>query len=66
MKIDIAKKDLWTIRSAINSDIYQKEHCADPSVWGDAPKVLRKLNRKLNMAMKRTCGHDCGGNTYYT
>lgn len=66
MKIDINKDDLWIIRDAINDVIYRRENCPHPPAWGNTTLILRKLNRKLNRALKKVYSHDCNGESYFT
>ncbi len=66
MTIDIAKGELQTIRDVVHVAIYRMEHAPCPSASGDSPTIMRKLNRKLNRALKAAYGHDCCGDRYYT
>ena len=67
MKIDIAQGDLQIIRDHVNARIETIES-REPSFkyYRDDIKVLRKLIRKLNAALKKVHGHDCGGDRYST
>ena len=35
------------------------EGCPNPSAYDRLPQVGRKLNRKINKALKKCYGHDC-------
>ena len=65
MKIDIATGELQAVRGVVNDAIYRLEHAPHPEV-GSRSAILRKLNRKLNRALKAAFGHDCCGDRYYT
>lgn len=64
MKIDIAKEDLWWIRNVVSNAIYQMENCPNPAAHSRAPQICRKLNRKLNRAIKKAYGHDMMASNY--
>ena len=66
MKIDIAKDELQVIRDVVDNSIYLREHVPFPGVYGNTAQILRKLNRKLNKALKQAYGHDCDGSHYRT
>ena len=59
MKLDISKGDLWYIRYMINMAVHDMETCPNPAAYDGMPQVGRKLNRKLNKALKKCYGHDC-------
>lgn len=59
MKIDIAKKDLWCVRYIVHMMVRNMEGCPNPSAYDRLPQVGRKLNRKINKALKKCYGHDC-------
>lgn len=56
MKIDIAKEDLWWIRNTLSEAIWRMENCPNPSAHSKAPIICRKINRKLNSALKKAYG----------
>ena len=56
MKIDIAKEDLWWIRNTLSEAVWQMENCPNPAAYSKGPAVCRKMNRKLNAALKKAYG----------
>lgn len=64
MKIDIAKEDLWWLRDILSKAIDDMEMCPNPSAYGKSPSIARKINRKLNVAIKKAFGHDMHAEWY--
>lgn len=74
MKIDIAKADLQIIRDHVRWRILHSVELRDrwqergsisvAGFFGNDVAVLKKLNRKINAALKQVHGHDCNGGDY--
>ena len=59
MKIDIAKKDLLSLRDVLTRAVRSMEALPNPSSTADMIPVARKVNRKLKRAITKVYGHDC-------
>lgn len=63
MKIEIAKKDIWWIRHILDYAVQSMESQPNPSAFSRCPEVGRKTIRKLNIAAKKSFGHDLHSET---
>ncbi len=61
MKLDIAKDDMFWIRSGIEEAVRSMKFCPNPSSWSKTPEVMKKLYAKITKALEKgkPKGHSC-------